>query len=474
MMGDRSLLKIFIEKFIGTVHLGNDHFAAITCYVDYVQGNITICHVYYVEGLGHNLFSVGQFCDGDLEVAFRLKTCYVRNLEGDDLLTGYRESNLYTISFPDMAASSPICLMSKASSTKSWLWHRILSHLNFGTINDLTKHDLVDGLSKFKYGKDHLCSACEQGKSKKSSHPPKVVPSTHSKLELLHMDLCGLMRVASINEKLYILVIIYDYSRFTWVYFLHTKDETSEIIKNFIARFQLNFNAKVCKIRSDNSTEFKNATLKAHYDKLGIMQQFFIARTPQQNGVIERHNRTLVEAARTMLIFSRLPEFLWAEAVSTACFTQNRSIIHTRYNKTPYELLHYRKPNVEYFYVFGSLCYPTNDHDDLGKMKPKADIGIFIVHNQEDSSSTSLIDIEAHEAPPIVTTSEEQTSLISLIVADEFYQEDSAKLDGNMLLTPYDAPDFSEAESSTNLDPSNMHEFHQVQRSTHIGQKRIL
>ncbi|GJS33552.1 integrase, catalytic region, zinc finger, CCHC-type containing protein [Tanacetum coccineum] len=203
---------------------------------NYVQGNITICHVYYVEGLGHNLFSVGQFYDGDLEVFFRSKTCYLRNLEGDDLLTGDRESNLYTISIPDMAASSPVCRMSKASSIKSWLWHRRLSHLNFGTINDLTKHDLVDGLLKFKYGKDHLCSACERGKSKKASHLPKLVPSSHSKLELLHMDLCGPMRVASINGKKYILVIIDDYSQFTWVYFLHSKDETLEIIKKFIAQ----------------------------------------------------------------------------------------------------------------------------------------------------------------------------------------------------------------------------------------------
>ncbi|GJT06473.1 integrase, catalytic region, zinc finger, CCHC-type containing protein [Tanacetum coccineum] len=207
MTSDRSLLKNFIEKFMGTI-----------------------------ERLGHNLFSVGQFCDGDLEVSFRLKTCYVRNLEGDDLLTRDRESNLYTISIPDMAASSLICLMSKASSTKSWLWHRRLSHLNFDTINDLTKHDLVDGLPKFKYDKDHLCSACEQGKSKKASYPPKLFPSSHSKLEFLHMDLCGPMMVASINGKKYILVIVDDYSQFTWVYFLHSKDETPEIIKKFIAQ----------------------------------------------------------------------------------------------------------------------------------------------------------------------------------------------------------------------------------------------
>ncbi|GJT85509.1 integrase, catalytic region, zinc finger, CCHC-type containing protein [Tanacetum coccineum] len=250
----------------GTIRFGNDNFAAITGYGDYIQGNITICHVYYVEGLGHNLFSVGQFCDGDLEVAFCSKTCYVRNLGGDDLLIGGRESNLYTISISDMAASLPIYLMSKATSIKSWSWHRRLSHLNFGTIKDLTRLDLVDGLLKFKYGKNHLCSAYERGKSKKASHPPKLVPSDHFKLELLHMDLCGLMRVASINGKKYILVIVDDYSRYTWVYFLHSKDKTPEIIKKFIAQAQLNYKTKVCKIRTDNGTELKNATLKAHYE----------------------------------------------------------------------------------------------------------------------------------------------------------------------------------------------------------------
>ncbi|GJT14535.1 retrovirus-related pol polyprotein from transposon TNT 1-94 [Tanacetum coccineum] len=163
MTGDRSLLKNFIEKFMGTVRFGNDNFAAITGYGDYIQGNITICHVYYVEGLGHNLFSVGQFCDGDLEVAFHSKTCYVRNLEGDDLLTGGRESNLYTISISDMAASSPVCLMSKATSTKSWLWHRRLSHLNFGTLRDLTIFSWLTVLPKVpNMERFHLCSYEEE------------------------------------------------------------------------------------------------------------------------------------------------------------------------------------------------------------------------------------------------------------------------------------------------------------------------
>ncbi|GKE76541.1 retrovirus-related pol polyprotein from transposon TNT 1-94, partial [Tanacetum coccineum] len=169
------------------------------------------------SGLGHNLFSIRQFCDSNLEVAFRQHTCFIRNLEGVDLLTRSRGDNLYTLSLGDMMASSPICLLSKASKAKSWLWHRRLSHLNFDAINHLARHGLVRGLPKLKFEKDHLCFACAMGKSKKKSHKPKSKDINQEKLYLLHMDLCGLMRVASINGKKYILVIVDDYSRFTWV-----------------------------------------------------------------------------------------------------------------------------------------------------------------------------------------------------------------------------------------------------------------
>ncbi|GJX11986.1 retrovirus-related pol polyprotein from transposon TNT 1-94 [Tanacetum coccineum] len=212
MTEDRSQLTNFVNKFLGTVKFGNDHVAKILGYGDYQIGNVTISRVYYVEGLGHNLFSVGQFCDSNLEVAFRQHTCFIRNLEGVDLLTGSRGNNLYTLSLGDMMASSPICLLSKASKTKSWLWHRRLSHLNFGAINHLARHGLVRGLPKLKFEKDHLCSACAMGKSKKKPHKPKSEDTNQEKLYLLHMDLCGPMRVTSVNGKKYILVIVDDYS----------------------------------------------------------------------------------------------------------------------------------------------------------------------------------------------------------------------------------------------------------------------
>nr|GEZ22574.1 hypothetical protein [Tanacetum cinerariifolium] len=262
--------------------------------------NVTISRVYFVEGLGHNLFSVGQFCDSDLEVAFRQHTCFIRNLDGVDLLTGSRGNNLYTLSLQDMMASSPICLLSKASKTKSWLWHRRLSHLNFGAINHLARRGLVRGLPKLKFEKDHLCSACAMGKSMKKSHKPKSKDTNQEKLYLLHMDLCGPMRTESVNGKKYILVIVNDYSRFTWVKFLRSKDEAPDFIIKFLKMIQVWLKVLVRRIRTDNGTEFVNQTLREYYEEVGISHETSVARSPQQNGVIERRNRTLIEAACTI------------------------------------------------------------------------------------------------------------------------------------------------------------------------------
>ncbi|GJZ35974.1 retrovirus-related pol polyprotein from transposon TNT 1-94 [Tanacetum coccineum] len=278
-------------SFLGrTIRFGNDHVAAILGYGDLQWGNILITRVYYVEGLGHNLFSVGQFCDSDLEVAFRRNTCFVRNLEGVDLLKGNRTTNLYTINLHEMVSASPICLIARATSTKSWLWHQRLSHLNFDTINDLAKNDLVTGLPKFKYHKEHLCPSCEQGKSKKASHPPKHVPNSKQRLHLLHMYLCGPMRVESINGKRYVLVIVDDYSRYTWVHFLRSKDEAPEEIKTFLKKITVLEQAPVIIVRIDNDTTFKNQVLKEYFDSVGISHQTSSVRIPQQNGVVERRN----------------------------------------------------------------------------------------------------------------------------------------------------------------------------------------
>ncbi|GJS66800.1 retrovirus-related pol polyprotein from transposon TNT 1-94 [Tanacetum coccineum] len=265
--------------------------------------------------------------------------CNLQDTDGVELIKGSRGSNLYTVSVKDMMKSSPICLLSNASKNKLWLWHRRLNHLNFSTINDLARKDLVRGLPRLKFEKDYLCSACQLGKRKKHTHKPKTENTNLEVLNTHHMDLCGPMRVQTINGKKYILVIVDDYSWFTWVKFLRSKDETPEC---------RHFSSKI------------------------------VPRTPQQNNIVERWNLTHVEAARTMLIFSKALMFLWAEAVATACYTQNRSLIHTLHHKTPYELVHDNKPDLTFFRVFGALCYPTNDNEDLGKLQPTIDIGIFV------------------------------------------------------------------------------------------------
>ncbi|GKE25002.1 retrovirus-related pol polyprotein from transposon TNT 1-94 [Tanacetum coccineum] len=213
--------------------------------------NVTISRVYYVEGLGHNLFSVGQFCDSNLEVAFRQHTCFIRNLEAVDLLNGTRGNNLYTLSLGDMMASSPI-----------------------------SRHGLVRGLLKLKFEKDHLCSACAMCKSKKKPHKPKSEDTNQEKLYLLHMDLCGPMCVSSVNGKKYILVIVDDYSRFTWVKCLRSKYEAPDFIIKFLKMIQVRLKVHVRRIRTDNGTEFVNQTLREYYEKVGISHETSVARSP--------------------------------------------------------------------------------------------------------------------------------------------------------------------------------------------------
>ncbi|GJZ82302.1 retrovirus-related pol polyprotein from transposon TNT 1-94, partial [Tanacetum coccineum] len=244
-----------------------------------------------------------------------------------------------TKSKTNVPVSNPKILQSVSANKKepSKSWGSINSDVPSSSldacsaINHLARHGLVRGLPKLKFEKDHLCSACALGKSTKKPHKPKSEDTNQEKLYLLHMDLCGPMRVASVNGK-----------------------------------------------KTDNGTEFVHHTLREYYEKVGISHETFVARSPQQNGVVERRNHTLIEAARTMLIYAKAPLFLWAEAVATACYTQNRSMIRLRHGKTPYELLHNKPPDLSYLHVFGALCYPTNDSENLGKLQPKADIGIFI------------------------------------------------------------------------------------------------
>ncbi|GKB94444.1 retrovirus-related pol polyprotein from transposon TNT 1-94 [Tanacetum coccineum] len=297
-----------------------------------------------------------QLCVSNLEVAFRQHTCFIRNLEGVDLLTGSRCNSRYTLALSIVAFTSYMSLVLGLPKTKYMaISTDDYSPPNFVLSNPLARHSLVRGLPKLKFEKDHLCSACAMGKSKKKPYKPKSKDTNQEKLYLWPMDLCGPMRVASVNGKKYILIIVDDYSRFIWVKCLRSKDKAPDFIIKFRKMIQVWLKVHVRRIKIDNGTEFINQTLLKYYEK-----------------------RYAIGAAHTMLIFALSFVFLWAESSSTACYTQNRSIIRLRHGKTPFKLLHDKLPDLSFFHVFGALCYPTNISENLGKLQPKADIGIFI------------------------------------------------------------------------------------------------
>ncbi|GJW64895.1 putative ribonuclease H-like domain-containing protein [Tanacetum coccineum] len=316
----------------------------------------------------------------------------------------------------NVPVSKPKVIKSVSANKKepSKSWGSIVSDVPSSSLDECrssklfsARHGLVRGLPKLKFEKDHLCSACAMRKSKKKPHKPKSEDTNQEKLYLLHMDLCGPMRVSSVNGKKYILVIVDDYSRFTWVNCLRSKDEALDFIIKFLKMIQVRLKVHVRRIRTDNGTKFVNQTLCEYYEKVGISHETSIAFSPQQNGVIERRNRTLIEVSRTMLIYAKALLFLWAEAVATAGYTQNCSIARLRHGKTQYELLHEKTPDLSFLHVFDALCYPINDSENLGKLQPKADIGIFIgnaptkkafqIYNQRTRRIIEIIHVDFDE-----------------------------------------------------------------------------
>ena len=271
------------------------------------------------------------------------------------------------------------CLFSTACAEESWLWHKKLSQLNFKAMNLLVKKNLVRGLPKAEFTKDGLCNACQKGKQRKTSFKSKTESSIDESLQLLHMDLFGPVNIIPISKKRYCLVIVDDFTRFSYTLFFHSKDEASQLIINHIKVVDNDSRWNVKRIRSDNGTEFKNSIMKELCSEKGFTHTFSAPRTPQQNGVVERKNRTLIEAARTMLEESKLPTYFWAEAINTACYTSNISILNQAQWKTPYQLMKNKKPTLNFLHVFGCKCFVLrNQGENLGKFEAKADEAIFV------------------------------------------------------------------------------------------------
>ncbi|GJW86751.1 ribonuclease H-like domain-containing protein, partial [Tanacetum coccineum] len=341
--------------------------------------------VYIVKELKFNLFSVSQMCDKKNYVLFTDSECLVLSPnfklpdENQILLKIPRQNNMYSFDMKNIVHKDGLtCLVAKATSEESMLWHKRLGHVNFKNINKLVKENLVRDLPLKRFENDQTCVACLKGKKHKASCKTKAFNSITKPLFMLHMDLFGPTFVSSLMHKKYCLVVTDDYSRFSWVFFLTTKDETSEILTFFIKEIENLVDKKVKIIRSDNGTEFKNKVMDDFCMEKGIKREYIVARTPQQNVVAERKNRTLIETARTMLADSKLPTTIWAEAVSTACYVQNRVLIVKPHNKTLHELFRGFKPAIGFMKPFGCHVTILNTLDNLGKFDGKSDEGFFV------------------------------------------------------------------------------------------------
>nr|GEV06751.1 putative ribonuclease H-like domain-containing protein [Tanacetum cinerariifolium] len=295
------------------------------------------------------------------------------------LLRVPRENNMYNVDIKNVVPLGDLtCLFAKATLDESNLWHRRLGHTNFRTMNKLVKGNLVRGLPLKIFENNHTCVACQKRNQHRAFCKSKPVSSVSHPLQRLDMDLFGPTFVKSLNKKSYCLVVTADYSRFTWVFFLATKDETSAILKTFITGIKNQINHKFKIIKCDNKIEFKNHDLNQFCRMKWIKREFSVARTPQKNEIAKRKNITLIKATRTMLADSLLPIPFWAEAVNTACCVQNKVLVTKPHNMTPYELLLGRSPRIGLMRPFGCLVTILNTLAPLGKFDEKADEGFLV------------------------------------------------------------------------------------------------
>ncbi|GJT68848.1 putative ribonuclease H-like domain-containing protein [Tanacetum coccineum] len=418
--GNMSYLTNYEEIYGGYVAFeGNPKGGKITRKCTIKTGNLDFKNVYFVRKLKFNLFSVSQMCDKKNNVLFNdtkfivLSPNFKLIDESQVLLRVPRKNNMYSVDLKNIVPKGGLtCLFPKATSDESKLFEN-----------------------------DQTCVACQKGKQHRASCKSKIENSISLPLHLLHMDLFGPTFVKSIMKKMYYLVVTDDYCRFTWAFFLATKDETNGILKSFITGIENLVDHKVKVIRCDNGTEFKNKEMNQFCEMKGILRQFSVARTPQQNGVAKRRNRTLIEAARTMLADSKLPTTFWAEAVNTACYVQNRVLVVKPHNKTPYELFHGRTPTLSFMRPFGCPVTILNTIDHLGKFNGKADEGFFVGYSLNSkafrvfNSRTRIVEENLHirfseSTPNVVGQARKETEpikdyiLLPLWTAGPSYSQD--------------------------------------------------
>jgi transposase InsO family protein len=358
----------------------------------------SISNVFLVDSLDYNLLSVSELCKMGYNCLFT-DVCVTVFRRSDDSIAfnGVLDGQLYLVDFDDNQAELDTCLIAKTNM--GWLWHRRIAHVGMKNLHKLLKGEHILGLTNVHFEKGMICSACQAGKQVGVHHPHKNIMTTDMPHELLYMDLFGPIAYISISGSKYCLVIVDDYSRFTWVFVLQEKSQTQETLKRFLRRAQNEFGLRIKKIRSDNGTEFKNSQIEGFLEEEGIKHEVSSPYTPQQNGVVERKNRTLLDMARIMLDEYKTPDRFWVEAINTACYSIHRLYLHRILKKTSYELLTSKKPNVSYFRVFGSKCYILIKRGRSSKFAPKAVKGFLLGYDSNTrayrvfNKSTGLVEV---------------------------------------------------------------------------------
>ncbi|KAK1667790.1 hypothetical protein QYE76_055949 [Lolium multiflorum] len=377
MTGGRGVLDQFIEDINkkSSITFGDNSKGKVLGYGKVaISKDLCLETVMLVEHLGYNLLSIYHLADAGYNSYFT--KYYVQVFRSDNLklvLVGYVENNLYVVDLSKESPSPSTCLMA-AKHDEGWLWHRRLGHVNMRNLKQLLKGEHIVGLTGISFEKDRVCSACVAGKQLKKKHPIKSIVTTSRPLELLHLDLFRPSHYDTLGGSKYGLVIVDDYSRYSWVFLLKSKDETHREFITFAKKAQRTYESEIKAIRTDNGTEFKNYTMQEFVDDEGIKHEFSAPYTPQQNGVVERKNRTIIEMARTMLSEFNSPHNFWGEAISTAVHYSNRLFLRPLHNKTPYTVTSL----VMYIRVFGCKCLVKNNKGKLGKFETRTIEGIFV------------------------------------------------------------------------------------------------
>ncbi|GJS28122.1 retrovirus-related pol polyprotein from transposon TNT 1-94 [Tanacetum coccineum] len=456
MMGNQKLFSTYKAYNGGNVIFGSNLHGNIIGKCTISNDSLNIDNVEHVDNLGFNLLSVGQICDNKCRVTFSKHDSEITK-DGKVIGRGIRKKGLYVMKLRNKPKDK-ICLAT--IDENSTLWHRRLGHANMRLIQSLASKELVRNLPKLKFDQ-HFCDACKIGKQAHVSHKAKNIVSTTRCLELLHMDLFGPSAVRSYGGNRYTLVIVDDYSRYTWTRFLKDKTEAFDQFEIFSKKIQNQLGCTIVSIRTDHGREFDNEVQFGEFcNANGITHNFSAPRTPQSNGVVERKNRTLQEMSRTMLNEQSLPQKFWCNAVDTSTYILNRILIRAILGKTPYELLRGRKPTLDYFRVFGSKCFILNTKDYLTKFDPKSYEGVFlnskanIILNKHTRKIEESLNVTFDETPP--------PSKTSPLVDDDLDEEEAIRATEKKNLENVVEDETLEIDEIVNIKESRNHPLENV------------